>query len=197
MGEHSFELCGGSHVNRTGDIGLFKILKASAISAGVKRIEAVCAKSAIEKVQQNAQHLKEIAQFLNIEEDRIIQKLENMNKKKDSVNVEMKIQKTINSGNELRVGFCVATEISIEDEMARHSLDVFCVCSISEKIGLNLKIAKNEKTKNLDAKEIMQELGSLLGARGCGGRKDFAQTGGALIENVESLFEKLQEILSK
>jgi alanyl-tRNA synthetase len=197
MGEHSFELCGGSHVNRTGDIGLFKILKASAISAGVKRIEAVCAKSAIEKVQQNAQHLKEIAQFLNIEEVRIIQKLDNMNKKKHSVNVEMKIQTTINSDNELRVGFCVATEISIEDEMARHSLDVLCVCSVSEKIGLNLKIAKNEKTKNLDAKEIMQELGSLLGARGCGGRKDFAQTGGALIENVESLFEKLQEILSK
>lgn len=192
MGNRSFELCGGSHVNATGDIGFFKILKVSAISAGVKRIEACCAIAALRRAQKNALQLKEIAQFLSVEEDKILQKLEHASKKKDhKIDIKTKNVKGI------EIGFCIAEDIDIEAQMKANNLDMLCVCAQKdEKIGLQLKIKSPEKC-NKDAKIIMQELGLLVGSRGCGGRKDFAQTGGKAIANVEMIFDKLIEIIAK
>ncbi|PJF37556.1 MAG: alanine--tRNA ligase, partial [Phototrophicales bacterium] len=61
----SIELCGGSHVSSTSEVGLFKIIKYSAVSAGVKRIEAIVGKTAWQKTQDEARILKELQCLLN------------------------------------------------------------------------------------------------------------------------------------
>ncbi len=69
MGEYSFELCGGTHVDRTGDIGLFKILDESSIASGIRRIEALTGARAIEQMQSESSIVSDIARLLHIGAD--------------------------------------------------------------------------------------------------------------------------------
>jgi len=159
----------------------------------VKRIEACCAQSALNRVQKNAQQLKEIAVFLGVEEDKILQKLEQGNKKKSQSAAEIEV-KTVKN---LKVGWVVAPDVDLEVQMKAFGLDLLLVCAAKEdKIGLQLKILSPEKS-GLDAKGILQELGQLIEARGCGGRRDFAQTGGIFVPNFSILYKKFVEILEK
>lgn len=196
FGNRSFELCGGSHVKATGDIGIFKITKVSSISAGVKRIVAVCAQSALKYIQKISQQLKDIADVLNVGEDAIIQKIKNLNNKKEEVK-DIKIEtKQIDN---LIVGYFFGPDINIELEMKKNNLDILCACTQkNEKLGVQLKIADKALSNNqlLDAKKIMEELGiKLLQISGCGGNRKFAQTGSKNIKAKDDIFNTLCEIL--
>ena len=76
--EFSIELCGGTHVNRTGDIGLFKILQESGIAAGVRRIEAVTGSAAVALIQDNEDRLKQIAGVLKSGTDVVVERVEQL-----------------------------------------------------------------------------------------------------------------------
>jgi alanyl-tRNA synthetase len=76
MGDFSTELCGGTHVQRTGDIGLFKIVSEGGISAGVRRIEAVTGAAALELVQQQEAHARELAALLGGSGDQVLAKVQ-------------------------------------------------------------------------------------------------------------------------
>lgn len=193
FGNDSFELCGGSHVHATGDIGIFIITKVSSISAGVKRIEAVCSKSGIEKFHQMKKTQNEIMQALNSDEAGILQKINKLQNKNNSSS-DIKLEtKTV---GKLKIGYAVGVNIEIENHIEKNKLDLLCACEENDgKITLKLKIANGEN--NLDAKEIINELGKLIGAKGAGGRKDFAQTGGKELDKKDKLFEYLCNILSK
>jgi alanyl-tRNA synthetase len=78
MGDFSIELCGGTHVERTGDIGLFKIISETGIAAGIRRIEAVTGETALRWVEESEVRLEAIAGQLKVLPDKVIDKLEQL-----------------------------------------------------------------------------------------------------------------------
>ena len=93
MGEYSLELCGGTHVNRTGDIGTFKIIEESSLSSGVRRIVALTGTGALKEVQKNSSIIHSLQQKFNVPSSEIINKVNTLiNEKK---NLEKKNQTTI------------------------------------------------------------------------------------------------------
>jgi alanyl-tRNA synthetase len=81
---YSLELCGGTHVTRTGDIGMFKIISESAIASGVRRIEAVCGEFVLKLIRQNDNLIETLALTLKTSKNEIIDKVNNLvvNKRK-------------------------------------------------------------------------------------------------------------------
>lgn len=199
MGNRSFELCGGSHVSATGDIGFFKITKWSAISGGVKRIEACVGQSAFDFVQQNFELTREISSKLKVPFGYILKRIDELLLRKVEEKlllnkIELKngrLSETISLG----YGFASDTCISdIEKYMKAENLNAACIIVKDEK---KTKIFLKLCNLDLDAKEILQSLGSNFGAKGVGGRKDFAQTGGPTLESDHKIFEQLFVLLQK
>ena len=69
-------MCGGTHVSRSGDIGIFKIISESGIASGIRRIEAVTGDSAIERVQENEKEIADIASLLKVSRKKVVEKIE-------------------------------------------------------------------------------------------------------------------------
>ena len=87
MGEFSTELCGGTHVSQIGQIGFFKIVTESGVAAGIRRVEAVTGKAAVEYVQQREAQLLEIAQSLKTNPQEVTQKTANTKDSKATFSV--------------------------------------------------------------------------------------------------------------
>src|SRR5690606_21884230 len=76
LGDFSMELCGGTHVNRTGDIGLFKIVSEGGVAAGVRRIEAVTGEGALEYVNQTEDLLRNVASLVRGTREDVVQRVQ-------------------------------------------------------------------------------------------------------------------------
>ncbi|MBP9854714.1 MAG: alanine--tRNA ligase [Candidatus Omnitrophica bacterium] len=81
IGNYSKEFCGGTHLGSTGQIGVFKIIQESAIAQGIRRIEAATGISALKRINQNAQQLKQIADLFKVPTEEVLSKVENQNRK--------------------------------------------------------------------------------------------------------------------
>ena len=76
MGDYSMELCGGTHVERTGDIGLFRLVAESGIASGVRRIEAVTGHAALQYMQAQAKQLKVASSLLKTDQNKLVERIE-------------------------------------------------------------------------------------------------------------------------
>jgi len=210
----SLELCGGTHVMRTGDIGIFKILKESSISSGVRRIEAVTNITSLDLIQRNEGLLKEMAAMLGAGYEDLpdkvkvlqerIHKLEKSMKRDRKKRFELMFDPDRDS---VRAGDFTLVRLSLpgysQDELRE----------ISDKIKANLKMAvvflasarDNKASYVLSATEDAVKNGIHSGAllkevlKGCdgsgGGRSHLAQGGGTDPDKISKAFERLREIL--
>ncbi len=191
----SVELCGGTHVRRTGDIGLFRIVGESAVSAGVRRIEAVCGAAALELDEGHDRLLAETAQVLKTNPaelpERLAQLLEDRRKLERQV---AELQKKLATGGTAaaveevggvkfagrEVGDVPARELRGIAEAIRGQLGsgvVALVSSAEGKASIVVGVSA-DLTGRFSAVELVRVAAAAVGGKGGGGRPDMAQAGG-------------------
>ena len=89
VGDYSKELCGGTHVERTGDIGFFKIVKEESVASGIRRIEAYVGHRAVQYAQENEETIKELAASLHTEPQKVITRVNKLLEEKDAAEKEL------------------------------------------------------------------------------------------------------------
>ena len=216
-GFYSKELCGGTHVQRTGDIGVLKIVSEESVAAGVRRIEAVTGIGALEHYQRQALVLIRLVGQLNVGEDSVLAQVEKLSQTVKHLEKELEAQKrkgALSQIDELagRVQLVkgikvIAAEVqNVDREGLRQLVD-----TLRQKLGsgvVALGMPEDGKvaliagvTKDLTAKvhagKLMQALAPMVGGKG-GGRPDLAEAGGKdtsglklALESVPSLIEPL------
>ena len=224
----STELCGGTHVSNTSEIGRFKIISQSSISSGVRRVEALRADQLVEyeknlkqtqsnkekKLNDEIKKIKKALEELKIKPNynndlSIIENLKNLNKQLDQANLKNIIldkSKNIIKDSKIKdFTFRYQTIKNLPSKELRTIIDsgkkdikegVLIVFSVLEgKVGVSVGITKN-LTEKFDAVELVKIAASILGGKGGGGRKDFAQAGGVDETKVEDAYKAVLKKIS-
>ena len=194
MGENSYsvELCGGTHVNRTGDIGFFVITNQSSVASGIRRIEALAGSKSIEHVKKLRDVNLSLQNSLNVSADELQEKVnslieENKKLKKSSKSKSAKKSVISSEMHEFGDWKLIIEQVDVEDTKDLRSLadeqkntnEKLCVVIFTEssnKIALVCGVTKN-LTESLSAKEVVSKLSNQINGKG-GGRSDFAQGAG-------------------
>jgi len=183
MGDASIELCGGTHVSNVAQIGLFMIAKESGVSAGVRRIEAVCGKSAVAKVNALRQELTDIkTELKNPNPLAGIGKLkEQIKSLKSELNAAMSASQKSLSCIEINGTNVVVEQIENGDIKAmidelKNQYENIAVMLFMKK-GDKVLLAGGSKNTPIKAGDWIKAIAPIVGGGG-GGRPDFAQAGG-------------------
>jgi len=203
MGDFSMELCGGTHVERSGDIGLFKILSESGVAAGVRRIEAITGKMAYDWVVHTDQVLRDIAAMLRGSREDVDEKVRELLERARRLEKEvqqLKSKRASGQGGDLTsqakdVGGIKVLAAQIDGADARSLRDavdqlkgklgssVIVLATVNEgKVVLVAGVSADLLTR-MKAGEIAGAVAAQVGGKG-GGRADFAQAGGTQPENL-------------
>lgn len=183
--EASIELCGGIHVENTGLIGGFRIVKESGVSSGVRRIEAVCGKAFYQLAKEESKELKNAKTLLkNSDVIAGINKLKESvkNSQKAPVSMDLPIEKI--HGVNLVVGVVEQGDIKemIDRLKSKHER---LLAMVFKKENERITLACGVKNAPIKANAWANEVAQILGGKG-GGRDDFASAGGKDIENLQA-----------
>jgi alanyl-tRNA synthetase len=210
IGNFSEELCGGTHVSNTGEIGLFKIISESSISAGIRRIEAITGLNSIEYVRNLEDNLRMVKFELDTTDSEVIEKIRKMrekikeleNKLKEFVKKSVNIDEILNSSekiNSIKFAVKIFENLDMEalreitDKLIDKGLDLFVVFNkLDDKVVI---VVKRKKTLDrIHSGKIARLLAEVLSGGG-GGRPDFAQAGGKDPTKINEAVQKLREYL--
>ncbi|MDY7032286.1 MAG: alanine--tRNA ligase [Thermodesulfobacteriota bacterium] len=211
---YSKELCGGTHVRRTGDIGLFKIISEYGIATGVRRIDAITGEEALKYVNKRNEELQEIGAILKAKQDEIVNKAEKLLKHNKDLEKEVESLKEKIAGKktgdlldkvkDIEGINVLSTRINVDSPKAlriyadklRDRLKSGIMLLAGEKDGsvLLIVIVSKDLIHKFNANDIIKQVASLVGGSG-GGRPDMAQAGGGRAENLEAALESIYEIV--
>ncbi|WP_445494702.1 alanine--tRNA ligase [Photorhabdus sp. SF281] len=212
MGNFSTELCGGTHASRTGDIGLFRITAESGTAAGIRRIEAITGKKALESVHQQANLLQDIAQLVKSDINNLSEKVRVTLDKTKALEKELqqlKDQQATQESSSLTskakdfngVKLLVSQLSNTEPKMLRTMVDdlknqlgsaIIVLSTISDdKVSLIVGVTK-DLTARIKAGELISSVAQQIGGKG-GGRPDMAQAGGSDVKALPSALDSVEE----
>ena len=214
MGDFSMELCGGTHVERTGDIGALKVISESSVAAGVRRIEAVTGEAALKYFKKVETELKKSAALLKANPLELSERIEKIQKHQKELEKEIDILNSRLATKDLSDLFKKVKEIkgirvlaTVVDAADVKTLRDFGdklrdkiqsgIILIGSKAGDNamlLCLVTKDLTDKYHAGNIIKEIAPIVGGSG-GGRADMAQAGGPKPEKLKQALKKLQEII--
>lgn len=210
VGEFSKELCGGTHVNNSGEIGLFKIVSETGVAAGIRRIEAVTGLNAIKYMEEKQRLLKEACGALKCSEKDILKKIASQGveiKEKEKEISELKSKLTsgveddiLASVKDVKGVRVVAYGLEDIDGNALRDLGdkmrsklstgvVVLLSNVGGKVNIISMATKDVIEKGVHCGKIIKEVAAVVGGGG-GGRPDMAQAGGKNPQNIKSAIEK-------
>ncbi|MWQ05815.1 alanine--tRNA ligase [Glaesserella parasuis] len=199
----SVELCGGTHVKQTGEIGLFKVVSEGAVAAGVRRIEAMTGENAIGLLHQQQQILNQSAELLKADTASLVEKIQQLQEKSKKVEKELQQLKdklAAQAGGELAkqaqqingVNVVVQRLENVDAKALRTMVDdlknqlgsavIVFATQTDEKVNLIVGVTK-DLTDKVNAGELVGLMAQEVGGKG-GGRADMAMAGGSQPENI-------------
>ncbi len=214
MGGRSAELCGGTHVLRTGDIGLLKVVGESSVAAGVRRIEAVAGREAVKYVKAVEDELKKTAELLRTGQTEVSDRVEKLLKHQRDMEKEIEALKgklaakdsadLMDRAREIKGVRVLAAQVDAPDvktlrdfgDKVRDKMGsgiVLLGSRVGDKAMLLCMVTKDLAGK-YHAGNIIKELAPVVGGSG-GGRPDMAQAGGQKPESIPQALEKIADLL--
>ncbi|WP_372843617.1 alanine--tRNA ligase [Psychrobacter sp.] len=206
----SIELCGGLHVQRTGDIGLLKITSESGIAAGIRRIEAVTGMNAIKNIQQSEQQLSELASQLKVKRPEVAQRVRTMADKQRELEKQLeRLEQKMASAQAANLlddvqtiagtPVLISTLSGIDGKSIRTLMDdiksklpdsvIVLIGDKDEQLALAASVSKSVTAK-IKAGDIIRHLAGELGGKG-GGKPDYAQGGAPKAANTSAVINAL------
>ncbi|WP_373760769.1 alanine--tRNA ligase [Streptococcus ferus] len=208
IGDYSVELCGGTHLANTSEIGLFKIVKEEGIGSGTRRILAVTSKEAFEAYREEEEALKEIAAILKApqikgvpskvaslqEQLRDLQKENAELKEKAAAAAAGDIFKEVKEANGVTY---IASQVQVSDAGALRTFadqwkqkDYSDLLVLAASIGDKVNVLVASKRKDVHAGNLIKVLAPIVSGRG-GGKPDMAMAGGSDASKISSLLEEV------
>ena len=204
----SVELCGGTHVSRTGDIGMFIILSESSVSSGVRRIEAVTGSKAVELMLEIRSQLQDVQGILNVGAPEVSSKVKDLvrenkslkkgNKTKEKSTVDIK--EAIHKINNFDLVLLEAETQNIQDlrqlvDASKEGQSQRCVLILSHQDSKVIMVCgiTDDIQGSLSANDVIQAIAKASNGKG-GGRKDFAQ-GAGVADNFEEFVNSIPDIV--
>jgi alanyl-tRNA synthetase len=215
MGEFSRELCGGTHAKQTGEIGLFKVITEGGIAAGVRRIEAVTGRGALEYLRELEAELDAIAERVRGTRGELARKLDKLIEEKKAREKEIEALKSrlasgkssdILDGARETQGIRVLAKLVEEVDNPKDLRDyadrvrdkigsgVALLAAKAEDKALLIALVTKDLTKRFHAGEIVKSAALKLGGSG-GGRPDMAQAGGPNFDGIPDALKVLDEVV--
>ncbi|MBW1847265.1 MAG: alanine--tRNA ligase [Deltaproteobacteria bacterium] len=215
LDDFSKELCGGTHAERTGDIGLFKILSESSVASGVRRIEAVTGHAAVEYTQQMSKIVQEAARLVKKKPEEITRRIEKMVSDMKSLEKEIEqlkiqavskttesIEDDIKKISDIHV---LVKKVSIDNTAALRELadkykdkiksGVVVLGSINGSKVMLIAVVTKDLVDKYHAGEIIKQVAKIAGGSG-GGRPDMAQAGGSKPEKLDAALAIVEELIA-
>jgi alanyl-tRNA synthetase len=210
INDFSKELCGGTHVRRTGDIGLFKIVSEGSVAAGTRRIEALTGTGVLDYLRHESQMLRQASEALRAKPGELIEAIEKLSESEKKLRKELEAQQMKRAASaagelaqqarDIKGVRVVAARVEVTDRSAlRQMVDdlrgklqsgVIVLGSVADgRVALIAAVTK-DLTGKLDAGKIVKQAATYVEGSG-GGRKDLAEAGG---KNPEKLQESLQAV---
>ncbi|WP_145541743.1 alanine--tRNA ligase [Yersinia alsatica] len=211
MGDFSTELCGGIHANRTGDIGLFRILSESGTAAGIRRIEAVTGEGAIALLHQQSDLLADVAHLVKGDTNNLADKVRAVLDRSKMLERELQQLKdqqaaqesaSLSSNAKLVKGvkLLVSQLDNVEPKMLRTMVDdlknqlgsaiIVLATTADDKVSLIVGVTK-DLTSKVKAGELIADIAQQVGGKG-GGRPDMAQAGGSDVQALPSALASVE-----
>lgn len=214
--DFSKELCGGTHANRTGRIGYFKIIKESSIAAGVRRIEAFSGKLAEQWVQQEEDLLQSLASQLKIPTTSLLEKFQSLLEENKQLHAELKVHRKgelkqmavhcLSRKEQAGAISLIAQEVSVHgDELALFADEllqqlksgVVAVGALAgERCQLLVAVSPDLVQKNIHAHALIKEAAPLI-AGGGGGKQNLAQAGGKNPQGLGLALDRIRQLLKE
>jgi alanyl-tRNA synthetase len=215
-GFYSKELCGGTHVGRTGAIGVFKILREESTAAGIRRIEAISGDRALTEYQKSLGTLRTVAGMLNSGEDEVVAALERQFESVKQLEKQLAALKRKSAGSLAdslledqrivkEVRFVAAKVDGLDREALRQLVDtlrqklgsgVVVLASADDgKVALITGVTR-DLTSRIHAGKMVQELAKFVGGTG-GGRPDLAEAGGKDTSGVDNALGQVYPLLDR